>query len=207
MRARHFAVTAVVSALLMGTATAANATLISFNANLNQATEVNHLSPPSPATGNAQLIFDTTAHTLTMNWTFQDIVGTTTDAHIHCCTTNPGIISGAVVATHPLDSIIAPGFLGTHAGTITVTFDTSQSSAWNPGFLNNATNLGNPLTAEATLLAGASAGRAYFNIHSTLVPSGEIAGFLVPVPEPSTLPLFAFAVVGLMFARRKPKAA
>jgi hypothetical protein len=50
------------------------------------------------------------------------------------------------------------------------------------------------------------AGEAYFNIHTTANPSGEIRGFLVGIPEPSTLALFGSGLVGLATLRRRRKA-
>jgi hypothetical protein len=195
---------AVAVALTLGFAPSANATLFEFDASLNQATEANHLNPVSPATGYVQVFLDTTAHTLTLNFTFQGLVGTTTDAHIHCCTTTPGLIGGAVVATrNPLG--VAP-FLGIQAGTFSVPLNTTLASEWNGGFLNLAANGGNPLTAENTLLAGMLAGQAYFNIHTTAVGSGEIAGFLVKVPEPSSIAIVGGALLAFAAANRRRKA-
>jgi len=47
--------------------------------------------------------------------------------------------------------------------------------------------------AEAALIAGMTNGTAYFNIHTTTYPGGEIRGFLQQVPEPATLALWASA--------------
>ncbi len=60
-------------------------------------------------------------------------------------------------------------------------------------------------SASAALLSGLEAGRAYFNVHSTAFPGGEIRGFMQPVPEPATWGLMALgmAAVGAVARRRR----
>ena len=62
-------------------------------------------------------------------------------------------------------------------------------------------NGGTTGSAEAALIAGSVAGKAYWNLHSSTFPGGEIRGFLTP--EPGTFALMGGALAGLAFLRRK----
>jgi hypothetical protein len=57
--------------------------------------------------------------------------------------------------------------------------------------------------AEAALALGLANGEAYFNIHTTVVPGGEIRGFLHAVPEPRTLSLLGLALGMLIGGRTR----
>jgi hypothetical protein len=81
---------------------------------------------------------------------------------------------------------------GVTSGTYDHDFDTSSASFYNPAFI---TANGSVAAAELAFFAGLTEFRAYFNIHTTAFPSGEIRGFLTPVP--AALPLLASAVGGL----------
>jgi hypothetical protein len=157
-------------------------------------------SPPvaSPATGWARVTFDDVALTMKVQAMFEDLVGTTTVAHIHCCTLVPG--AGTVgVATQPGTF---PGWpADVTSGSYKNTFDMSLAASYTGGFLT--ANGGTPAGAFAGLLAGLETGRGYFNVHTTFRPGGEIRGFLVRVPEPGALVLIGLGLVIVALATRR----
>jgi len=184
------------AALLAGTACAG---ILTYDANLTGTAEV----PPnaSPGTGFATVIFDTTANTMEVDVTFSDLLGTTTASHIHCCTATPDSGNAGVATTTPTFTLFP---LGVTSGTYDHIFDLTLASSYNPAFV---TAQGSVANAEAALLAGVADGEAYLNIHTTVVPGGEIRGFLQPAPattpEPGTFALAGVALLGLALRRRR----
>jgi len=158
-------------------------------------------SPPNASTGTgfAVVTIDSTANTLNIvSEVFSGLLGTTTASHIHCCTGVPGTGTAGVATQVPSFS----GFpLGVTSGSYSMSFDMTLASTWNPAFIT--AKGGTPADAEAALVAGAAAGEAYLNIHSTFAPGGEIRGFLVAVPEPGTLSLAVASLAGILLAWKR----
>ncbi len=174
----------------------AHATVIEFDAFLSGPGEF----PPnaSPATGFADVFYNDIAHTLEVNVTFSGLLGTSTASHIHAPTAVP-FAGPAGVATETPSFAGFP--LGVTSGTYTDTFDLTLSSSFNAPFL--AASGGTAAGAELALVSDMLAGKAYLNIHSTVVPGGEIRGFLSKVPDAaSTAMLLGLALSGIFAVGR-----
>lgn len=149
------------------------------------------------------MTIDTLLHTMRVEAEFSGLLGTTTVAHIHAPTAIP--LTGTVgVATYPGTF---PGFpVGVTSGTYDATFDLTQNATYTTAFrtLGGGTAAG----AEAMLISSLDDQKAYFNVHSTFAPGGEIRGFLQAVPEPSTVALLSCGALALArygVRRRKAK--
>ena len=154
----------------------------------------------SPGTGIVNVVFDTDADTMFVEAFFSGLIGTTTASHIHV--SPPGQEFGGVATTTPS----FPGFpLGVTSGTFSNTFDMDLASSYRAGFITQSG--GQVWQAQAALLDALLSGRAYFNIHTTAFPGGEIRANLSPVPEPATwmMLLGGFAAIGLAFRRRRSR--
>jgi hypothetical protein len=157
---------------LLASASAACASVITYSATLNGANE--NPFNASLGTGTATATIDDVLHTMTLHVAFSGLTGTTTAAHIHCCTSQPLVGNVGVATTTPT---FADFPLGVTAGIYDRILDLTLSTSYNPAFVN--ANGGSPASAEAALLLGMAQGRSYLNSHTTTSGGGEIRGFLI----------------------------
>jgi hypothetical protein len=177
--------------------TPAQAAVHVFNTSLSGLNEVPAVI--SPGGGFALVTVDDAAFTMRVVASFSGLSGITTAAHIHCCAP---IGSNAAVATTTPSFVGFP--LGVTAGSMDQTYDMALASSYRAAFITG--NGGTVPTAFNALLAGLQANRAYFNVHTTAFPGGEIRGQLTLVPEPSgwALMLSGFgALAGALRTRRR----
>jgi hypothetical protein len=192
MRYPHGAcVVAAFAAMLI--VSSAHGGLIIYDATLSGPAE----SPPnaSPGIGFAEVDINTTANTMRVQISFSGLLGPTTASHIHSATPSPGAGTAIVATTTPTFPVFP---LGVTSGTYDQTLDMTLASSYNPAFIT--ANGGTTASAESALFAGIAADEAYVNIHTTIVPGGEIRGFLVPVPDPASIGVIGCA--GLLTLRR-----
>ena len=201
MLSRLIGLAACVAAVL-GTPTVARADFMRFTSILSGAAE----APPnaSPGTGFTIIDFDTTGHSMRVQVNFSGLLGTTTASHLHAATAVAG--AGTVGVATELPSFTAFP-LGVTSGTYDQTFNTSLTTFYNPAYIT--ANGGTAASAETALFTALLQGKSYLNIHTTVVPGGEIRGFPAAVPAPPGLILLGSGALmmmlstGLQAARRR----
>jgi hypothetical protein len=140
----------------------------------------NGITPRPASFGAATFVLNTAQTSMTMSAQVFNIDFTGTQT----ATTNAGVVWGFIGTPlndiSPNDVVVTPFAAGV-GGTVTAKWDASEG--------NNTT-----LTAQ---LPNILSTHSYINFHTSQFGGGEIRGFLVPVPEPSTVALLACGLVGM----------
>jgi len=170
---KHLFCSAIFMVAILAAVQNSDAAIIKYTADLNG----NKVVPPtvSSGTGFADIDYDNILHTLSLKVTFSGLSGNVTASHIH----SPGLPTqnAGVATTVPT----FPGFpSGVTSGNYVHTLDMTLATSYNPAFITS--NGGAVPGAEAALATSLAAGTAYYVIHTTLFPGGEIRGQLTPVP-------------------------
>lgn len=151
---------------------------------------------PSPGSGTTTVTIDFDLVTMRVQASFAGLLGDVTAAHIHCC-----VLPGANVGVASQTPSFTGFPTGVKAGSYDQTFDMSVASSYNAAFIT--ANGGTVGSAFSALVLGLDQGKAYFNLHSSEYPGGELRGLLVPVPEPETHVLLLAGLAAVAFAVRR----
>lgn len=159
-------------------------------------------SPPNASPGTSLVTIDLGGKDMLVDLPFRDLSGTTTAAHIHCCT------STAFTGTAPVAVPFQDFPMDVHAGTYSNAIPLGDAASYDPAFVS--AHGGTAQGAASALVDAINANEAYVNIHTSLYPDGEIRGWLVaapPVPETAEWSMLAVGLAGLMWmSRRRPTA-
>ena len=184
----------ILSTLLVGGLMSAQASVFLYSVSFS---DVGEAQASPGATGTGTVSYDNVSQSLTLSANFSGLIGNVTQSHIHVSPT-PFSGSGGIAVTSPS----LPGFpTGATSGTYGNTLNLTLTSSFNATYLAN--NGGTAAGAESAFAAHMAAGRAYWNIHTSFGPGGEIRAFLTAVPEPSSLALLGLGAAAIAVRSRK----
>jgi hypothetical protein len=154
-------------------------------------------SPPNASPGNSLVTLEITGTNLLVDMPFSDLSGTTSAAHIHCCTADA--FTGTAGIALPFSDFPT----GLKSGNYSTSISLSDNASYTPAFLQ--AHGGTAQSAASALVDAMNAHEAYVNIHTSAFPTGEIRGFVVAaaVPEPSEWAMLAGGLASLLWMGRR----
>jgi hypothetical protein len=128
----------------------------------------------SPGFGHVVITIDFDENLMEIETEFEGLLGTVTEAHIHAPTAAVGIgVADAATQLPTFEDFPVGVTFGTYEKD---DFDLALASTYNPAFITSSG--GTISTAYIGLANAFNNGKAYFDIHTTAFPDGEIRGFL-----------------------------
>jgi hypothetical protein len=181
--------------LLLATAAlvmAVPATAVDYYGILDGTQEV----PPNASPASGRGFITLSGDMMDVDIFYSDLLAPLTIAHIHCCAAR-GV--NAIIAVD-LDRIPLPTTL---SGSFSRSFDLSIADTYRAAFITASG--GTVELARARLLEAFDSETAYFNLHTSQFPGGEIRGQIGAVPEPAAWAMLiaGFGAVGLAMRRRR----
>jgi hypothetical protein len=138
------------------------------------------VSPPSGSTalGHVVVIIDEDLHTMQILTEFNGLAGAVTEAHLHGPTAEVFAGTADIITPSPAPAGFPTGV--TSGNYLSSIFDLESASTFDPAFVAaHGPLVTDPMQAMFDAL---DAGKAYFDIHTSAFPNGEIRGFVVFVP-------------------------
>jgi hypothetical protein len=189
---------AAAAALAIGAAAPAHAHIQAF-----AGTYVTEGGGGRSGSGTLYMEYDEHDNTLAISTTFAGLSGTTTVAHIHCCTAAANTGNAGVALAGGAGGSLINFPVGVKGATYNQVFNLGLTSVYSLAFVNN--NGGTANGARDAMLSAFYNGRAYLNIHtSPTFGGGEIRAWIAPVPEVGTWAMMAAGLLGVAgIARRR----
>jgi hypothetical protein len=154
-------------------------------------------SPPNASPGNSLVTLDIVGTNLLVDMPFSDLTGTTSAAHIHCCTADA--FTGTAGVALPFTDFPT----GVKSGDYSRSIPLYEDASYSPAFLQ--AHGGTAQGAASALVDAMNAHEAYVNVHTSAFPNGEIRGFVVAaaVPEPAEWAMLAGGLAALLWMGRR----
>jgi hypothetical protein len=185
----------VVMAITGALASPCHAAVMTWTATLDGAQEI--LPVATNATGSGWVRYDDAANVLSLYVEWAGLAEEANRAHIHCCVAVPPGNASPALDLWEVGDPPRP-----QTGSFSAAFDLGLVNPFRAAFVTaHGGTVQGALQALITAM-NLGEGRAYFNIHNSRYPAGEIRGNLA-VPEPASLSLVLAGLGALLLRRRR----